>query len=732
MFQNLRVGKKIGLGFAIVLVFLGFVSYLGFSSLTDALSNFNLYASDSKIVEQCGSTNGSLLRLRLAVMNFIIRQNPEAVDGYKKSLSDFEKEIEGIQKLVAKPENQKRVQDILAAKGQYDLGFKEFTDHVFKNKDLLAQKFAPLGERIVNGLNTFIEIAGQQNDTETVGIGGLIRRDFLMTRIRVYQFIGAETPEALKTSKDQIGVVLSQLNNLAKKTFAADMAKHLKEVTESCQEYLATLDVFAGHVFGKNEVYASKLAVLGPQMAKAIFDVQGDLNQEMATKAAHITSASLGTISQVKLLSALALVLGLVLAFIISQSIINPLREMTDAALDMQKGDFSRQVVYKSEDEVGQLAQAFRVLSQTQMNMAAVAEEIAGGNLTVSVTPASDRDKLGLSLEKMVASLNLILSQINSASSQVQSGANQISDASQSLSQGATESAASLEEITSSMTEIGSQTKTNAENSATANQLAIQTREGAERGNTQMVETVSAMTSIQESSRQIAKIIKVIDDIAFQTNLLALNAAVEAARAGRHGKGFAVVADEVRNLASRSAKAAKETAEMIDVSVKKVENGTAIAQRTESALKEIVSMAVKMADLVGEISAASNEQAQGISQIGQGLTQIDQVTQQNTANAEETAASAEELSGQATELRRLISTFRLKGANGETFAAAAPVRRTPPPTPPMKVTARPKPMMNTTVKKLPTRAPSSAPIPQDQSVNPSDIIALDDSEFGKY
>ena len=298
--------------------------------------------------------------------------------------------------------------------------------------------------------------------------------------------------------------------------------------------------------------------------------------------------------------------------------------------------------------------------------------EVAQGDLTVRVTGnyqgefAVLKDNINASLQ----SLGGTIGQVTEAVGQVNSGSQQIADASQSLSQGATEQAASLEEISSSMNEIGSQIIQNAERADQASKLSTEARHAAETGGNNIQQMVEAMHDISASSKQIAKVNKVIDDIAFQTNLLALNAAVEAARAGVHGKGFAVVASEVRNLAGRSAKAAHETAEMIEDSRKKVENGLSVADSTSAAFQQIMGGIVKVADLAGEIAVASNEQAQGISQINQGLNQIDQVTQQNTAHAEETAAAAEELSGQAGHLLNLAGQFTVASTPSTGFTPA--------------------------------------------------------------
>ena len=209
------------------------------------------------------------------------------------------------------------------------------------------------------------------------------------------------------------------------------------------------------------------------------------------------------------------------------------------------------------------------------------------------------------------------------------------------------------------MNEMASKVRDSAEHANAANQFASDAQRSAENGDKQMDEMVTAMGAISESSQNISKIIKVIDEIAFQTNLLALNAAVEAARAGQHGKGFAVVAEEVRNLAARSAKAAKETAEMIEGSASLTERGAQIAEQTSEALKEIMAGTTKVSTLLEEIAIASNEQAQGIQQVTVGLSQIDTVTQQNTATAEESAAAAEELSSQAAQMREMLKKFKV-------------------------------------------------------------------------
>ncbi len=254
---------------------------------------------------------------------------------------------------------------------------------------------------------------------------------------------------------------------------------------------------------------------------------------------------------------------------------------------------------------------------------------------------------INISLVKVITGISNNADQVSSASSQVSSASHQ-------LAEGSSEQAASIEETSSSLEEMSSMTKQNADNAGQADNLMKEAKQVVGLANDSMNQLTTSMEEISTASEETSKIIKTIDEIAFQTNLLALNAAVEAARAGEAGAGFAVVADEVRNLAMRAADAAKNTAALIEGTVKKVKDGSELTASTNETFTQVAESANKVAELVGEIAAASNEQAQGIDQVNKAVSEMDKVTQQNAANAEESASASEEMNAQAQQMKAVI------------------------------------------------------------------------------
>jgi methyl-accepting chemotaxis protein len=289
-----------------------------------------------------------------------------------------------------------------------------------------------------------------------------------------------------------------------------------------------------------------------------------------------------------------------------------------------------------------------------------VVGRIATGDLTQDVAADKARDgSLLYSIKQMQDQLTSVVGRIKSSSDTIATASSQIAAGNQDLSSRTEEQASSLEQTAASMEELTSTVKQNADNARQANQLAASASEVAVKGGSVVSQVVNTMASINASSKKIVDIIGVIDGIAFQTNILALNAAVEAARAGEQGRGFAVVAAEVRNLAQRSAAAAKEIKGLIDDSVGKVDVGSALVGEAGRTMEEIVGSVKRVTDIMGEITAASQEQTSGIEQINQAITQMDQVTQQNAALVEEAAAAAASLQEQASSLVDAVSIFRL-------------------------------------------------------------------------
>lgn len=365
------------------------------------------------------------------------------------------------------------------------------------------------------------------------------------------------------------------------------------------------------------------------------------------------------------------------LAVYITRSLTRPIKELDSAANEMAKGNLKIDVEYTSRDELGTLADSMRAMSERisyyMGEISSAMKQLASGDLNVKKrdTFVGDFGPVQEAIRMLVNSLNDTLSQIGQSADQVSSGAEQVSGGAQALSQGTTEQASSIEELAATITEMSEQIQKNAQSAQQARQTVDGVGSKLLESNQQMKTMTKAMDEISNSSGEIGKIIKTIEDIAFQTNILALNAAVEAARAGEAGKGFAVVADEVRSLASKSSEASKSTAVLIENSLKAVENGTHIADETAQSLLSVVEGTNEITEQINQIAGASEDQAKGAAQVQLGIDQISNVVQTNSATAEESAAASEELSGQAQILNQLVSKFKLKNSDG---AAASDVQ----------------------------------------------------------
>lgn len=314
----------------------------------------------------------------------------------------------------------------------------------------------------------------------------------------------------------------------------------------------------------------------------------------------------------------------------------------------------------KVPDETGQTIRDCLAFLRHVKNVSENLETVSKGDLTVEIKALSDDDVLGQSLKHTVDNLHVFMNGIIKSAEQVAAGSSQVADGAQHLASGSTQQAATLQEISESVIDLSERTKRNADRTDSASEMAGTILEFSEKGSKQMEHLIEAVNEINEANRDISRVMKAIDDIAFQTNILALNAAVEAARAGQHGKGFAVVADEVRSLATKSAESAKDTESIISRSVEKAELGAKIAGETSASLNDIVSGISESNNIISDIARSMGEQSNEVDQINGAVAQVAKVVQENSATAEQSAAASQQMSSQSTTLEQLVAQFKLK------------------------------------------------------------------------
>ena len=458
-------------------------------------------------------------------------------------------------------------------------------------------------------------------------------------------------------------VIEAGMEKLTKLAETPDEKALLAKIQDARKAYLLSYGKVADLVEADQRDDAAKLmrteslpaldAMLEP--IRAMVEQQ---KKDVAEAASDIQRAIESSLTLMAVLGVLGLVIGAAFSVLTGRSIVKPLAEAVAVAQRVAQGDLTTRIEVTSTDETGQLLQALK--------------------------------DMNASLDKTVGEVRVSTETIATASQEIAAGNQDLS--------GRTESqASSLEETASSMEELTSTVKQNADNARQANQLVISASSVAVRGGQVVAQVVDTMSAIKDSSRKIVDIIGVIDGIAFQTNILALNAAVEAARAGEQGRGFAVVASEVRSLAQRSASAAKEIKALIGDSVEKVDGGSKLVDEAGQTMELIVTSVKQVADIMSEITAASQEQSSGIEQVSDAITQMDEMTSQNAALVEQAAAAAQSMQDQAASLSQAVSVFKLLNnpvqrqvLRTPVPASAPPARKSPPPPKPKQISAKPR------------------------------------------
>lgn len=618
MLKNFSLAKKLGMGFAAVLVLLAVVSIVAYEALNAASTGFTEYRELAKDTNLSGRVQANMLMVRMNAKDFIItgsEKDLNEIHAYEEKTKEF---MDSAQKEIQKPERARLVDEADAKLKAYEESFEKVVQLKNERNELVDEILNVKGPSMEKALTEILTSAKADDDMTAAYHASLAMRNLLLGRLYVAKFLDTNAQQAVDRVKQEFKTMDQDLKILDNELQNPERRKLLSEVQGSKGEYVGAFEKLVRTIFERNALIAGTLDKLGPEIAKDIEDVKLSVMADQDELGPRLQASNAKAVSLIIGFSLGALALGSVLAFILTRALVGPLQKGVEFAKAIAKGDLMAEIDVDQKDEVGLLVEA---------------------------------------LKDMCSKLRSIILEVKTASDYVASGSQEMSSTSEQMSQGASEQAASIEEVSSSMEQMASNIRQNSDNAETTDKMAMKAANDAEEGGKAVASTVVAM-------KEIASKISIIEEIARQTNLLALNAAIEAARAGEHGKGFAVVASEVRKLAERSQTAAREISDLSGSSVQ-------VAETAGAMLARIVPDIQKTAQLVQEISAASKEQDLGAEQINKALQQLDSVIQQNASASEETASTSEELASQAEQLQCSIAFFKVGETEGKSVAAKA-------------------------------------------------------------
>ena len=725
--SRFKIGTRITAGFVLVLALLVGVAAAGFFGLRSAADSFQSYAHSSENTARVSQADRDFVAMRLNIQFYLDKGDEKSLARVRELGKEVRDGYAAVIENSRSKERQDLARNILNQTDQYLRIFEDAVKNQTAWSKIVAESTIPLGNKLRDDLKEVMQAATAGNEFVFANQLGAATEQFLWGRINGLQHNQSGNPKLEEAARAQFAAMAETLKKVGESAPSIAQREKIQQIMASLNAYMTAFDSTMGLLAERNRLieaenrFSNEMIVTRTTLRK---QQAAALNATRDRSESEIASASMLALT----FAGLALVLGMVLAWIIARGITHPILSLSGVMRDLSAGKLDTDIVGADRrDEIGEMAQAvlvFRNAGQEKVRLEQTAEDqrqaaeaerarneaaqreaarqvaqvvdglgrglerLAQGDLTYRVHEdwATDYKKVQDDFNAAIGQLQDTISNIAMSSSEVSSAAAEISTSTTDLSQRTEEQAASLEETSASMEEIAATVRKNAENAQHANQLAQGTQEIAGRGGAVVAEAVNAMARIEDSSRKISDIISVIDEIARQTNLLALNAAVEAARAGEAGRGFAVVASEVRSLAQRSSQAAKDIKDLIVGSSGQVQEGVELVNRAGQSLGEIVESIKSVAEIVAEIANASSEQATGIDQVNRALSQMDEATQQNSALVEENAATAKTLEEQQAAMNQRVGYFQFDADKHEgSGAPAAPARK---PVPQMKVTSQ--------------------------------------------
>jgi len=613
MLEKMKIGTQISLGYALVAALLVVVSIAAYNGLTGAVTGFDEYRGLARDSNLAGRVQANMLIVRLNVKDYIAAPSEEAVARFNERYDMLEEFVGDAERAIQQPERARLIAMVSEDIVDYRAAFRRVVEYMRERNRVVDNDLDPNGLAMTESLTAIMQSAYEDEDPTAAYYAGQLQEAVLLARLYVSKYLESN----LQADADRAHLELDTRVGERAKSLDADLSdperrRLLEDFYRARDTYAQAFDDINRIINERNALIRDELDRIGPEIAEATEDVKLSVIADQDVLGPRVTQSNERTVSLILWLSIASIVAAVLLSYFLVRLVKRP-------------------------------------LGGEPRDMERIARRIADGDLQIDLRDRDGATGVYSAMLDMVDNLRNMVSQVRGNAEGLASASNEVSATAQNLSQGATEQAASVEETSASIEELNASVQQNAENARVTNGMATTSAAEAKRGGEAVSETVTAM-------KAIAAKIGLIEDIAYKTNLLSLNAAIEAARAGEHGKGFTVVAAEVRKLAENSRVTAQEINELAS-------NSVSIAEDAGKVLEQMVPNIVKTADLVEEITAASAEQASGISQINDSMTQLDKATQQNASASEELAATAEELSGQATQLQETVSFFRLDGGS---------------------------------------------------------------------